>query len=99
MFGLQERYYKIIEDILKRYRDVHKVLVYGSRAKGNHTDRSDLDLVIVDGKIDRHTLGNILMDINESDFPYTVDLQVMDNIRNEDLKAHINRVGKIFFEQ
>jgi uncharacterized protein len=72
------------------------VKVYGSRAKGTHSERSDLDLVIID-ELDRKTLGEIWMEVNSSDFPLTVDLQVWKDIKNENLKEHIHRVGKVFY--
>ena len=70
--------------------------VYGSRAKGTNSNRSDLDLVIMD-ELERKTFGEIWMEINSSDFPLTVDLQLWNNIKNEDLKEHIRRVGKAFY--
>jgi hypothetical protein len=55
-----------------------------------------LDLVIID-ELDRKTLGEIWMEVNSSDFPLTVDLQVWKDIKNENLKEHIHRVGKVFY--
>ena len=31
--------------------------------------------------------------------PYTIDLSTLSQIENEDLVAHIKRVGKIFYSQ
>jgi predicted nucleotidyltransferase len=95
-FGITEKGRKILTEIFGRYPEVSKVLVFGSRAKGTFGERSDLDMVVID-PIDRRTLGSLWMDINESDLPFTVDLQVWNAIRNENLKEHINRVGKIIY--
>ena len=95
-FGLTNKSLQILLDIFRNYPSVSEVKVYGSRAKGTHSDRSDLDLVILD-EIDRKTLGEIWMEVNSSDFPLTVDLQVWKDIKNENLKEHIRRVGKIFY--
>jgi len=35
-FGLSEETVSAIENILKKYIDIEKVIVYGSRAKGNY---------------------------------------------------------------
>jgi len=86
----------ILNTIFRNYSEIKEVKVYGSRAKDTYNDRSDLDLVIIN-PVDRKTLGKLWMDINSSDFPMTVDLQVLDHIRNESLKAHINRVGKVIY--
>lgn len=95
-FGLTNKSLQILLEIFRNYPSVSEVKVYGSRAKGTYTERSDLDLVILD-EIDRKTLGEIWMEVNSSDFPLTVDLQVWKDIKNENLKEHIRRVGKIFY--
>ena len=96
-FGLAEKSLKILYGILKNYPEVSDVKVYGSRAKGVYSERSDLDLVIMND-ITRKTFGEIWMEINSSDFPLTVDLQVWKDIKNENLKDHILRVGKVFYK-
>lgn len=95
-FGITEKGRKILTEIFGRYPEVSKVLVFGSRAKGTFGERGDLDMVVMD-PIDRRTLGNLWMDINESDLPFMVDLQIWNAIRNANLKEHINRVGKIIY--
>lgn len=98
-FGLSNSTKDILIDIFKKYPQIAHVLVYGSRAKGNYTNRSDLDLVIDDHEIDRYTLGKLLSELNESDFPHTIDLQSLDQIQNEKLIDHIRRVGKTFYKK
>lgn len=97
-FGIDQKGRVILRNIFGKYPEVSHVLVYGSRSKGNFDDRSDLDLVIMDD-IDRKILGEIWMEINSSDFPLTVDLQVWKDIKNEDLKSHISRVGRALFKE
>jgi len=96
-FGIDDKNLHFIRSIFKDFHVINKVLVYGSRAKGNYSEQSDIDLVIADTNIDRKTIGKILLTINNSDFPYTVDLQNMDAIKNPQLQEHIQRVGKEFY--
>lgn len=91
--------YDMLHDIFRQYGQVNEVILYGSRAKNNHHERSDIDLVIRKSDIDRHTLGRIKLDIDNSDIPYLVDLQVLENIKNRQLLEHINRVGEIFYQK
>ena len=58
-----------------------------------------MDLVISNSKISRHQLGEIRDVLEESDFPYLVDLQVYEDITNEKLIEHIDRVGKVIYER
>lgn len=98
-FGLNETSTRIIQSVFSKYQQIEKVILYGSRAKGNFNDRSDVDMVICDSKIDRHLLGKIVFDINNSNFPYTVDIQIFENLKNQNLIEHIKRVGKIFYKK
>ena len=63
---------KIIEQLIaifQTYEEVKEVILYGSRAKGTHNERSDIDLAIRNSSIDRHTLGKIKLQIDNSNIP------------------------------
>jgi predicted nucleotidyltransferase len=98
-FGINELSINILKNIFSKYENIKEVNLYGSRAKGNHHDRSDVDLVICNSNIDRQLLGNLILEINNSNFPYMVDIQVFENLKNEKLIEHINRVGKVFYKK
>lgn len=66
---------------------------------GTNKDRSDVDLVLMDKNIDRFTLGNLIFEINNSDFPFTVDLQNFNTLKNPDLIKHIQTYGKLFYSK
>ncbi|MFN4146053.1 MAG: nucleotidyltransferase domain-containing protein [Runella sp.] len=97
--GLDERVAELLREIFRQYSTVNEVVLYGSRAKATHHDRSDIDLAIKNSKIDRQTLGKIKYDIDESDIPFTVDLQIFETIKNQYLIEHIQRVGKTFYQK
>ena len=46
MYGLNERELEIIKEVANRL-DIKKILLFGSRAKGNYKKGSDIDLAIV----------------------------------------------------
>jgi predicted nucleotidyltransferase len=96
-FGLSDKSHHILMSIIDKYNEIKEVRIYGSRAKGNFTNRSDVDLVICNSTITRKQIARIINEINESDFPYLVDLQAFEDIKNEDLLFHIKRVGKILY--
>jgi predicted nucleotidyltransferase len=98
-FGLNDNAEKILLSIFTKYEQVNKVVLFGSRAKGNYTDRSDLDLIICNSIINRKILGKIIFDINNSNFPFCVDIQLLENIQNQNLIEHINRIGKTIFNK
>jgi len=95
-FGISSRNRELLNSIVKRYLDGGVLILYGSRAKGNFRDRSDVDLVIRGNRnLDFNLIGEIKDEISDSDFPYLVDLQFYESIKNRDLLEHIDRVGKV----
>jgi hypothetical protein len=71
----------------------------GPRAKGTFNERSDVDLVITESNIDRSLIGQIISEINNSNFPYLVDIQDFSTLKNKQLIEHINRVGQVFYSR
>jgi predicted nucleotidyltransferase len=99
VFGLKEEEEQILKSIFSKYENLNKVVVYGSRAKGTFNERSDVDLVITESNIDRPLIGQIISEINNSNFPYLVDLQDFSKLKNQQLIEHIHRVGKVFYNR
>ena len=98
-FGLTNIQINLLTSIFKQYKIQGKVIIYGSRSKGNYTDRSDVDFVIKDYiNKDRHFISNLNEIIEESDFPYLCDIQYYEDIKNIALKSHIQRKGQVFYE-
>jgi predicted nucleotidyltransferase len=96
IFGLTSAQKNDLIIVFKRYLSTGSILVYGSRAKGNYSARSDIDLVIKDNDMmNHHLLEQIKEDLEDSNFPYLVDIQIYENIKNITLIEHIDRAGKI----
>jgi hypothetical protein len=97
--GINQKSTDILNSIFSKYEEVNEVILYGSRAKGNYHERSDVDMVINNSNLDRHILGKIILDINNSNFPNTVDIQLFENLKNKKLIDHIHRVGVLFYKK
>ncbi|OYU65969.1 MAG: DNA polymerase III subunit beta [Cytophagaceae bacterium BCCC1] len=97
-FGISNRSFEYIKQTFESYPEIKEVLVFGSRAKGNYRNGSDIDLAI-------KGTGNCLklaLDIsgilNERlPIPYQVDVLSYYDLENSDLISHIDRVGKSLF--
>ena len=99
-YGLSEITLNTLDTIFRKYPGIKQALLYGSRAKGNYRNGSDIDLSLVTNATFSHTdLLRIGNDFDDSDMPYFVDVSIYDNLSNPNLKAHIDRVGKIIYEQ
>ena len=96
--GLPERTQATLDTIFRKYPGIQKAILYGSRAKGQFRKGSDIDLCLVaDDSFTRADLLRIAADFDDSDIPYCVDVSVYGKLSNMELKAHIDRVGKVLY--
>ena len=98
-FGLTDKQKTLLITILKRYVKTGEVIVFGSRAKGNYTERSDIDIALQNAQFFLNcSIGGLIDEIAESDFPYLADVLIYEDITNTALKEHIGRVGQLLVE-
>ena len=98
--GLTESVIQKICGVFTRYPQVDTVLLYGSRAKGNYRNGSDIDLTIChNDEMTLRLLLRIIDDIDNLLLPYTVDLSILKDIDDADVLAHIKRVGIPFYSK
>ena len=77
-FGLKKRHLDFILHVLQEnipQKDA-KFYVFGSRAKGNYKEYSDIDIAVQlqDEKLSADILGKILIEFSDSTLPYEVDV-------------------------
>ena len=51
-FGLSDTVIKELQDVFRRHANIKKVLIFGSRSKGNYRAGSDIDLAVIGNDID-----------------------------------------------
>jgi len=98
MFGLSDKTINMINEIFSRYPGIEKVVIYGSRARGDYRNGSDIDLTI-HGDVsfdDKCRISGLIYDLP---IPYICDLSIFKDIKNENLTEHIERVGQIFYKR
>lgn len=97
-FGLSASTIAQIHAVLKKYPEIEKAVIYGSRAKGNFREGSDIDLTLF-GDVGTNTVADVIDALDDSNLPYLFDVSVFELIENEKLREHIDRVGKVFYER
>jgi predicted nucleotidyltransferase len=99
-FGLTEATILKINGVFAGYPQVKKTILYGSRAKGNFKNGSDIDLALIgDTDLTSDILCRIRIELDDLPIPYTVDLSLVRHISDHDLIDHIQRVGLTFYEK
>lgn len=98
-YGLKESVLGSIIDVFSRHPKIDKVLLYGSRVKGNYKKGSDIDLALVGEDINIQDLHKILLELDELYLPYGFDLVIFEKIKNEDLVGPINRLGIAIYQK
>ena len=98
-FGLTERDYHTITDILVKHPEVSEVHIFGSRAKGNQKPYSDIDLAVINEGVAEPIILLIKSELADSTLPYKVDLINLPALAHTDLREHILRVGLLFYKR
>lgn len=97
--GLDSPTLAILQRIFTKYPAIEQVKLYGSRAKGTHGDHSDIDLVAFGFGLNRFVIAEVLMDLDDTEIPYLVDLQNYHELKNRRLIEHIDRVGITIYQK
>ena len=98
-FGLKASVLDRIRSVFSTCPEIERVILYGSRAKGNYRNSSDIDLTIVGDQVTDGQFSSLQLVLDDLLLPYTIDLSLLRHIDNPDLLAHINRVGVMFYER
>lgn len=97
-FGLTDAAIARIHGIFARHQQVERAILYGSRAKGNYKNGSDIDLTLVGGAdLNLQVMLQIMNEIDDLLLPYSFDLSLYTMITDPEVIAHIQRVGVVFY--
>lgn len=97
-FGLEDNIIEELCSVFRRYKNVKRVLIFGSRAKGTYRPGSDIDIAVI---ADDFTLNQRLLmmcDIDDLMLLYGVDIIDYNKQVGKPIYDHINRVGKVLYE-
>jgi predicted nucleotidyltransferase len=98
-YGIKGQTITMINEVFSKHPEVEKVLIYGSRAKGNFRTGSDIDLTLQGEKLTHSMLNKISLELDDLLLPYTFDLSLYHEITDPPLLEHIKNVGQIFYQR
>ena len=99
MFGLTDQEIQQLKVYLAEIPEIKRAWIYGSRAKGNYKDFSDVDLTLEGVALTRRHLLRLATQLHDSSLPYQFDLSLYDTLKNPELLSHIGRCGRINYEK
>ncbi|MDR1388570.1 MAG: nucleotidyltransferase domain-containing protein [Treponema sp.] len=96
-FGLRPDVLEKICAVFSQHPEVSQAVLYGSRAKGNFKPYSDIDIALNGDNLTLMVKGKIEDEIDDLLLPYKMDLVLFKYITNDNLLAHIKRVGQSIY--
>ena len=97
--GLKEAYHREIVRILAENPRVERVVLFGSRARGDYRPESDIDLALFGGKLTTRDLADLQARLEETVIPQRVDLLLASMMEDPELRLQIEREGQCWFRR
>jgi|TARA_Y100000389_G_scaffold154399_1_gene154914 predicted nucleotidyltransferase len=97
-FGLDQNVITKIHQIFAKFQKIDQVIIYGSRAIGNHKNGSDIDLALIGCSLNFNYQCKIEVELDKLMIPHSFDIAIYDQIDNQNLIDHIQKYGKIFYK-
>jgi type I restriction enzyme, S subunit len=98
-FGLLDTEIEKIKQVFETNTKVDKAFVFGSRAKGNYKEGSDIDIAIKGNELNFNDVRSLVGKLDELNLIYDIDLLDYAKIKEPALKEHIDRVGIEFYSR
>ena len=93
-YNLPDRILRELSFFAKKY-SVTKIILFGSRARGTNTERSDIDIAVYGGDYD-----HFYWDVKEKIHSLLMfDIVQADELISEELKQEIEKDGVIIYEK
>ena len=93
-YNIPERVLKDISAFAKKY-SINKVILFGSRARGDNTERSDIDIAVYGGDFD-----GFYWDVKEKTHSLLMfDIVQADISISDELKEEIEKDGVVIYEK
>ncbi|MEE0699854.1 MAG: nucleotidyltransferase domain-containing protein [Bacilli bacterium] len=97
MYGIRENLYNEIINTIKKF-GIKKAIIFGSRARGDYKNNSDIDLAIIFNNDDKDNFIKLQTKLEELETLYKFDIIDFSSLKDEKLKKEIKKEGIIIFQ-
>ena len=87
-YGIEEEEWERVFSVFSHFPHIKRAILFGSRAKGTNKPFSDVDIALTGETL---SLDDLLL-------PYEVDFCIYKDLKNAELKGHIDRRGIEVYE-
>jgi len=94
---IEEKLKLELESIFKKYKEIEKVILFGSRARQDNKYNSDVDLCLCGEKITHLIHAKVTMDIEEINTPLSFDILNFNELTKEKLIENIINEGIVIY--
>ena len=95
-----DRFLVIVQGVAKKYSWIRRITLFGSRARGDHLERSDYDLAFDTDAIERTEWITFKLAFDDkAPTLHGYDLIWMADVRDDALRAEIQRTGRTVYER
>lgn len=95
-FGIDDKVWQQILDVCFGFSTVHRVLVYGSRARGDYREGSDIDLAIDAPQMNSQVFAQLWNALDDLPIIFKLDVVHLQALKNKDLLEAIQRDEMVF---
>lgn len=92
-YGIPKSDFDRIISILQRNPKIEKAILFGSRAKGNFSKGSDIDIALKGEELSLKDILKAKTEIDDLFLPWKIDLVIYNRIKEKELIDHIERAG------
>ena len=90
--GIRPEVIEEIRNLAQKY-DIEKVILFGSRARGDYKEYSDIDICITE-EVDQKRRYKIMDDVDKIMTHHKIDLIFIQDVKNEEFIKNIDRDKK-----
>ncbi|KYO64117.1 nucleotidyltransferase domain-containing protein [Thermovenabulum gondwanense] len=96
---MDDKILKELSKIFNKYCSVQKVFLFGSRARGDYKNTSDVDIAVFSENISDREFNLLVDEINEIDTALSFDVVHFEKLKKDSLKENIIKDGVLIYER
>jgi len=99
-FGFRKKDMDFMTHLFQGHPEIEKVIIFGSRGRGDFEHGSDVDLALEGKEITFETVSSIHTSLEQESPTYLwFDILSLNTLKNQKLKEQIVKYGKVFYRR